>query len=96
MDQGTLEEKKTFLRAFVGRIKIYPGKGRGTVEYYKIPDLERLLAGKSSFKLGSGGWIRTNDLWVMNPLIAVNPAYLKPTELKVSTISRNSIWLTLY
>ena len=54
MDQGSLEEKKSFLRAFVGRIKILPGKGRGTVEYYKIPDLERLLAGNSSFKLVAG------------------------------------------
>jgi len=54
MDQGSLEEKKSFLRVFVGRIKILPGKGRGTVEYYKIPDLERLLAGNSSFKLVAG------------------------------------------
>ncbi|MHC4092257.1 MAG: hypothetical protein ACYSVY_18630 [Planctomycetota bacterium] len=54
MEQGSLEEKKTFLRAFVGRIMIYPGKGRGTVEYFKIPDLERLLAGKSSFSVVAG------------------------------------------
>jgi len=54
MEQGRLEEKKEFLRAFVGRIRIYPGKGRGTVEYYKIPDLERLPVGKSSFKLVAG------------------------------------------
>jgi len=54
MEQGSLEEKKEFLRAFVGRIKIFPGKGRGTVEYFKIPDLARLLAGKSSFNLVAG------------------------------------------
>ena len=48
------DKKKEFLRVFVGRIKIFPGKGRGTVEYYKIPDLERLLAGNSSFKLVAG------------------------------------------
>jgi hypothetical protein len=54
MDQGSLEEKKSFLRAFVGRIKILPGKGRGTVEYFKIPDLERILAGKSSFNVVAG------------------------------------------
>jgi hypothetical protein len=54
MDQGSLEEKKSFLRAFVGRIRIFPGKGRGTVEYFKIPDLERILAGKSSFNVVAG------------------------------------------
>ena len=36
------------------RIKIFPGKGRGTVEYYKIPDWERYLPGKSSIKLVAG------------------------------------------
>jgi hypothetical protein len=38
----------------VGRIGKNLGKGQGTVEYFKIPDLERTLAGKSSFNLVAG------------------------------------------
>ena len=62
-------QRKTFIRSFVKRVEVNPKK---VVVDYTIPlPLEKNRTSTREVlytdRIGSGGWIRTNDLWVMSP-----------------------------
>ena len=39
LQEGTLEQRKEFLRGFVAEIGIDPDKARGTISFYELPVL---------------------------------------------------------
>jgi site-specific DNA recombinase len=69
LGEASFLQQKTFLRRFVKRVEINP---KGIALDYTIPlPLEKNRTSTREVlcinKDGSGGWIRTNDLRVMNP-----------------------------
>jgi len=65
-EQGTPEEKKELVRAFVEKLVVDPDKGTGTLCIREFPPLEAIRPkgdGNSSFQCGSGGPLLTSDLW---------------------------------
>ncbi len=62
-------QRKTFIRSFVKRVEVNPKK---VVVDYTIPlplETKRTSTKEVLYtdRIGSGGWIRTNDLRVMSP-----------------------------
>jgi site-specific DNA recombinase len=67
--QGSIAERKVFIRSFVKEIKV---TGEDVLVIYKLPlppegIVEDRVGVLSIVQDGSGGWIRTNDLRVMSP-----------------------------
>ena len=69
LSQSSLAEQKAFIRSFVTDIKVTDGE---VDLFYTIPlphdgTVHDRAEVPSIIQLGSGGWIRTNDLRVMSP-----------------------------
>ena len=57
--QGTIEEKRSFLRAFTRRVELDPDAGRGRLELYCLPRIQASSPGgndalNSSFQMVAG------------------------------------------
>lgn len=53
-EQGTQEERKEFVRAFVEQLVVDPDRGKGTLYIREFPALESIRAGNSSFEMVAG------------------------------------------
>jgi hypothetical protein len=67
--ESSFVQRKTFISSFIGRIEVHPD--RIIIDYTLPLPLETSRTSTREVlridRVGSGGWIRTNDLRVMSP-----------------------------
>ena len=54
MESGSLEDRKEFVRAFVGRVNVVPGEARLDIQMRTLPALGTLLHANSTCGLVAG------------------------------------------
>ncbi|MDX1440187.1 MAG: recombinase family protein [Rubricoccaceae bacterium] len=67
-EEGTIEEKKDFVRLFVDGIRVDPGKGHVTVQIRRFPAPESLDTGNASFGMVAGAGFEPATFGLCLPL----------------------------